>query len=180
MTEPIPALAYHSRPQIGRRPIFLVLAILAIVFGGLATYGSLTGAMTYWASLQARRAYGADIYWPYVQFIVSQLLSVPEHLAVLCAGIAFLARSRWVVAFLCVYAGLYVVIVIFTIVLNTLLLHDPAGEISFTTGLAKSVLGISRGLYEAAIFLLLCNGTVRRVIYLATGVREREPQPVTG
>jgi hypothetical protein len=93
MTHPTPALAYRDRARDhSRAPLFVALAILAIIFGLLAAAMNVENAITTW-SLVGRPGRGAS---GFLRLAGSSLfMRAPANLIFAMAGLAFLLRSQW-------------------------------------------------------------------------------------
>jgi hypothetical protein len=95
---PTPSLAYRDRARDhSRAPLFVALAILAIIFGLLAAAINVENAITTW-SFVGRPGRGAG---GFLRLAGSSLfMRAPANLIFAMAGLAFLLRSHWAVRFL--------------------------------------------------------------------------------
>lgn len=173
MTEPIPALEYHPPPPIARQPLFIVIAILAIVFGLLAAIMSVATVISYLSFLSRQTGNTATVQYSIVPSMVQQIFLVPAYVCLLLAGTAFLIKSRWVPPLLCLFVAISFLSTLIGIVVSSFF-PMPAG----TQMIGMSVIGarflpaMARGMFDVTMLILLMNSTVRRVIYQATGIEE--------
>jgi hypothetical protein len=169
MTEPIPALVYHQ-PQLGRRPLFVALAILAIVFGLVAAISSFTSLTSYISLVTSQRASPANAGMRYsiVPYIFSEIARLPSYICLAAAGAAFLLKSRWVPLLLCIYLCISIISVSVSWAVSSFM-SLPAG-MSIMTSFIRIVPSIGRVSFDVAILLLLLNKTVQTLIHQASGI----------
>jgi len=171
MTEPIPALVYHQ-PQLGRRPLFVALAILAIVFGLLAAIISVASVISY-LNILAQRGNTATLRYSLVPAVVQQIFLTPAYVCLLLAGIAFLLKSRWVPPLLCMFVAISFISTLIGIAVSSFIPMPGGTQIMGISVIgARFLPAMARGMFDVMVLILLLNRTVRRVIYQATGIED--------
>jgi hypothetical protein len=172
MTEPIPALVYHQ-PKLGRGPLFVALAILAVVFGLLAAITSVAFVISYIGILSQQKATAsATVRLSILPTILNEILRIPAHVVLMLTGIAYLARSRSVPTLLCVYLCISIVAALAGLVAASFYMPPAGAQVVMFSNVARFIPSFARTSFDVTMLLLLLNSSVRRLIREASGVEE--------
>jgi hypothetical protein len=172
MTEPIRALVYHQ-PTLGRRPLFVALAILAVAFGALGAIMAVTNSISY-LSLLARQAgaSAANLRYSVVPSVVGEILRTPAYICLAIAGIGFLIKARWTTTLLCIYLGISLVAVFASLVASSLVAAPMGMPVAAMSSIGRFIPAIARATFDVMTLLLLLNRSVRGLIQQASGLED--------
>lgn len=172
-SEPIPALVYHQ-PQLGRRPLFVALAILAIVFGLLAAITSVAMVISYFGILSSARMGGssAAMRVSIIPTIFSEAIRAPAYLALLCAGIGYFLKARWIPTALAVYISISLLATFVGLIAGSVITAPVGSQVAAVSSVTRFIPSIARAVFDVAMLVLLLNATMRQLINQATGIDE--------
>jgi hypothetical protein len=165
MTEPIPALIYHQ-PTLGRRPLFVAVAILAIVFGLLAAFFAGALAIQYLRIIPSN----PTMRYSLIPTIVTQGFYAPAYLCLAIAGVAFLLKKRFATLMLCIYIGISLVGIFAGAIVASFM--NPGGGIAFSAAAmaGRFVPSMAHAVFDVIVLLLLLNRSVQAILLQASGI----------